>query len=211
MPEPRRKRETKVEPYKAQIRRWVEDDHLYNCVTMRERLEPLGYARGHQPTQGVRRIRCVPGRRPATGVAVRDEAGRAVAVRLGGVPLRGARRRAQSLRLRRDPGLLTDALRHLHQAQRHAHPHPVPHGGVRVLWRRAARRADGSHEERAPGDRRRGAQVEPAVCRLRGRPWASRRASASPMCRRRKAKWSAASASSNRRFGPACGSATSTT
>ncbi len=44
--EPRRKRETKVEPYKAQIRRWVEDDHLYNCVTMRERLGPLGYAGG---------------------------------------------------------------------------------------------------------------------------------------------------------------------
>jgi transposase len=44
--EPRRKQETKLEPFKAQIRQWVEGDHLYNCVTMLERLRPLGYAGG---------------------------------------------------------------------------------------------------------------------------------------------------------------------
>jgi len=44
--EPRRKRETKLEPFTAQIRRWAEEDHLYNCVTMLERLKPLGYAGG---------------------------------------------------------------------------------------------------------------------------------------------------------------------
>ena len=32
----------KLDPFKAQIRRWVQEDHLLNCVTMRDRLRPLG-------------------------------------------------------------------------------------------------------------------------------------------------------------------------
>ncbi len=44
---PRRKRKsTQLDPYAAQIRRWVEQDHLYNCVSMLERLRPLGYRGG---------------------------------------------------------------------------------------------------------------------------------------------------------------------
>src|SRR5690348_14769871 len=44
--EPRRKRDTKLESFKTQIQQWVEQDHLYNCVTMLERLRPLGYTGG---------------------------------------------------------------------------------------------------------------------------------------------------------------------
>ena len=36
-------RTSKLDPYKDQVRRWVKDDRLLNCVTMLERLKPLGY------------------------------------------------------------------------------------------------------------------------------------------------------------------------
>ncbi len=36
----------KLDPFKVQIRRWVQEDHLLNCVTMRDRLRPLGYTGG---------------------------------------------------------------------------------------------------------------------------------------------------------------------
>src|SRR6476659_7576926 len=36
----------KLDPFKDQIRRWVQHDHLLNCVTMLERLRPLGYTGG---------------------------------------------------------------------------------------------------------------------------------------------------------------------
>jgi transposase len=39
----RPKRLSKLDPFKDQIRRWVHEDHLLNCVTMLERLRPLGY------------------------------------------------------------------------------------------------------------------------------------------------------------------------
>jgi transposase len=42
----RRRKPSKLDPYATQIRRWVEQDHLYNCVSMRERLRPLGYRGG---------------------------------------------------------------------------------------------------------------------------------------------------------------------
>ncbi len=42
----RRPKSTKLDPYHDQIRRWVEQDHLFNCVSMLERLRPLGYAGG---------------------------------------------------------------------------------------------------------------------------------------------------------------------
>lgn len=37
---------TKLDPYKEQVRRWVEQDHCLNCVVMVERLRPLGYSGG---------------------------------------------------------------------------------------------------------------------------------------------------------------------
>lgn len=37
---------SKLDPYKDQIRRWVKEDHLFNCVVMLERLRPLGYMGG---------------------------------------------------------------------------------------------------------------------------------------------------------------------
>lgn len=40
---PRPKRASKLDPFKDQIRRWVRQDHLYNCVTICERLKQLGY------------------------------------------------------------------------------------------------------------------------------------------------------------------------
>jgi transposase len=36
----------KLDPFKPQIRNWVQQDHLLNCVTMLERLRPLGYTGG---------------------------------------------------------------------------------------------------------------------------------------------------------------------
>jgi len=35
---PRPKRGSALEPYKAQIHHWVQQDHLYNCETMLQRL-----------------------------------------------------------------------------------------------------------------------------------------------------------------------------
>jgi transposase len=40
---PRPKRGSVLDPYKAQIRRWVQEDHLYNCETMLPRLAEQGY------------------------------------------------------------------------------------------------------------------------------------------------------------------------
>lgn len=40
---PRPPRASKLDPYKDQIRRWVREDHLYNCETMLARLHVLGY------------------------------------------------------------------------------------------------------------------------------------------------------------------------
>jgi transposase len=42
----RRPKPTKLDPYQEQIRRWVERDHCTNCVSMLERLRPLGYTGG---------------------------------------------------------------------------------------------------------------------------------------------------------------------
>lgn len=37
-------RPSKLDPYKEQIRQWMEQDHLYNCQTMYRRLHAQGYA-----------------------------------------------------------------------------------------------------------------------------------------------------------------------
>jgi transposase len=40
---PRPKRPSKLDPFKVQIRRWMTEDHLYNCETMLPRLQTQGY------------------------------------------------------------------------------------------------------------------------------------------------------------------------
>ena len=40
---PRPKRGSKLDPYKGQIRTWLQEDHLYNCETMLPRLQAVGY------------------------------------------------------------------------------------------------------------------------------------------------------------------------
>jgi hypothetical protein len=40
-------RPSKLDPYKAQIRHWIEHDHLYNCQTMYRRLREQGYTGRH--------------------------------------------------------------------------------------------------------------------------------------------------------------------
>ncbi len=40
-------RPSKLDPYKEQIKHWVTQDHLFNCVVMLERLRGLGYTGGH--------------------------------------------------------------------------------------------------------------------------------------------------------------------
>jgi len=42
-PVPRPKRGSLLDPYKAQIHRWMQEDHLYNCEAMLERLREQGY------------------------------------------------------------------------------------------------------------------------------------------------------------------------
>ncbi len=42
-PKPRPARPSKLDPFKEQIRRWISEDHLYNCDTMFSRLQALGY------------------------------------------------------------------------------------------------------------------------------------------------------------------------
>jgi len=44
---PRTAHPSKLDPYKEQIRHWVKEDHLFNCIVMLERLRPLGYTGGH--------------------------------------------------------------------------------------------------------------------------------------------------------------------
>ena len=46
VPAVRAARSSKLDPYKDQIRSWVQDDHLLDCLTMLERLCALGYAGG---------------------------------------------------------------------------------------------------------------------------------------------------------------------
>src|SRR5690348_12183599 len=43
MPHPRPNRHSKLDPFKDQIRQWIEEDHCYNCETMLPRLLALGY------------------------------------------------------------------------------------------------------------------------------------------------------------------------
>jgi transposase len=40
---PRPKRGSMLDAYKAQIHRWMQEDHLYNCEAMLERLREQGY------------------------------------------------------------------------------------------------------------------------------------------------------------------------
>ncbi len=40
---PRPKRGSKLDPYKGQVRKWINEDHLYNCETMFPRLQEQGY------------------------------------------------------------------------------------------------------------------------------------------------------------------------
>jgi transposase len=42
--QPRPPRPSKLDPYKEQLRRWVCEDHLYNCETLVRRLQVAGYA-----------------------------------------------------------------------------------------------------------------------------------------------------------------------
>lgn len=42
----RKKRHSKLDPFKAQILHWIEVDHLFNCQTMLGRLRQMGYQGG---------------------------------------------------------------------------------------------------------------------------------------------------------------------
>lgn len=43
MPHPRPNRRSKLDPFKEQIKKWVEEDHCYNCEAMLPRLLEMGY------------------------------------------------------------------------------------------------------------------------------------------------------------------------
>jgi transposase len=44
MPHPRPNRRSKLDPFKEQIKRWMQEDHCYNCEAMLPRLLELGYS-----------------------------------------------------------------------------------------------------------------------------------------------------------------------
>src|SRR6266700_3124924 len=43
MPHPRPKRRSKLDPFKEQVKKWIEEDHCYNCEAMVPRLLAMGY------------------------------------------------------------------------------------------------------------------------------------------------------------------------
>jgi transposase len=43
MPHPRPNRRSKLDPFKEQVRRWIREDHCYNCEAMLPRLLEMGY------------------------------------------------------------------------------------------------------------------------------------------------------------------------
>src|SRR5256884_7849609 len=43
MPHPRPKRRSKLDPFKEQIKQWMQEDHCYNCEAMLPRLLAMGY------------------------------------------------------------------------------------------------------------------------------------------------------------------------
>src|SRR2546426_7959927 len=43
MPHPRPNRRSKLDPFKEQVRRWITEDHCYNCEAMLPRLQAMGY------------------------------------------------------------------------------------------------------------------------------------------------------------------------
>src|SRR5258708_30273273 len=43
MPHPRPHRRSKLDPFKEQVRRWITEDHCYNCEAMLPRLLEMGY------------------------------------------------------------------------------------------------------------------------------------------------------------------------
>src|SRR5258708_26679089 len=45
MPHPRPNRRSKLDPFKEQVRRWITEDHCYNCEAMLPRPLEMGYTR----------------------------------------------------------------------------------------------------------------------------------------------------------------------
>src|ERR1043166_1438806 len=43
MPRPRPNRRSKLDPFKEQVKKWIEEDHCYNCEAMLPRLLDMGY------------------------------------------------------------------------------------------------------------------------------------------------------------------------
>src|SRR5207245_1485729 len=43
MPRPRPNRRSKLDPFKEQIKQWIQEDHCYNCEAMLPRLLAMGY------------------------------------------------------------------------------------------------------------------------------------------------------------------------
>lgn len=78
--QPRRPKRSKLDPYQAQVRRWVEQDHCTNCVSMLERLRPLGYTGGRVAAQSVRPSLAAGPCWQAPSAALRDQTGRADAI-----------------------------------------------------------------------------------------------------------------------------------
>jgi transposase len=44
MPHPRPNRRSKLDPFKEQVKKWIQEDHCYNCEAMLPRLLALGYS-----------------------------------------------------------------------------------------------------------------------------------------------------------------------
>ena len=168
---PRPKRPSLLDPYKAQIHRWIQEDHLYNCESMLERLREQGYQGnatilrayvhplrprnvGHQP---VIRYETKAGEQMQYdwGEVQYEHQGHARKLYGFTAVLGYSRMRFVTFVKRCDTPTMIRCMMEAFRVLRR-----IPKGGT-----------DGPHEERFPANGRRGPEMEPALCRFYGHPW----------------------------------------
>ena len=133
---PRRQRASQLDPFKEQIQRWMQEDHLYNCEVMLTRLRELGYQGGRSILKEyVHPYRPAPaGKRPV--IRYETPPGQQMQFDWGEFVYedKGVKRKVYGF-----IAILSysHALRGLREALRCAHPDALPAHGLRVLWRLA--------------------------------------------------------------------------
>ena len=173
---PRPRRPSKVDPFRAQIRRRLAAG-VENCVVLLRELRAQGYAGSYSILKDyVRPLRL--GRAVKATMRFETKPGEQAQVDFGHFPFLHAGRPAPLvLGLRDGAGLVAAALRRVHPTRRRRQLHPLPPERLRALRRPAAHLSLRQYEGRRPGPgRRRRAALERDVsglrpaARLRGAP-----------------------------------------